>query len=172
MTDFAWCWKWPGVDTTLLVSHDVAKALRAYRQKGWSEERGGQLFVDPSNPAGLALTLATPPHRADRSGRTWLELDDKRCHAEVKEANDKGLRLVGYWHTHPQVIPAISLDDIQSFSSFAVRHMEALPHPLAIIVGTSDEPNGIKAWSFRFGRYLEAELLDYEPHARTHLEPL
>jgi hypothetical protein len=34
--------------------------------------------------------------------------------------------------------------------------MQDLPHPIAIIVGMSDKSEGIKAWSFRGGRYIEA----------------
>lgn len=158
MTELAWSWKWTSIDATLLVSCAVAEVLKGHRQLGSRSERGGQLFVDPTDPAGLVLALATHPHRADRSGRTWLELDGCRCHAEVKEANRRGLRLVGYWHTHPQAIPQISTDDISSFSAFARQYSDALPHPLAIIVGTSELPDGIKAWTFRSGQYIEAEL--------------
>ncbi|EQB2600303.1 Mov34/MPN/PAD-1 family protein [Aeromonas salmonicida] len=100
--------------------------------------------------------MATPPHRNDRAGRSWLELDAGRCRQEIESANAQGLRLVGYWHTHPQTIPAISLTDIESFSRFAAHHIQDLPHPIAIIVGTSSKPEGIKAWSFRGGKYVEA----------------
>lgn len=50
----------------------------------------------------------------------------------------------------------ISPTDIGSFSRFAARYTQDLPHPLAIIVGNSSSPEGIKAWSFRAGRYVEA----------------
>ena len=156
MTTIAWQWNWPGVDTHLLVSRDVASLLENYRQRRLDVERGGQLFVDPSGANGLVLALATPPHKDDRSGKTWLELNIDRCRKEVEQANVVGLRLVGYWHTHPQNIPMISTTDIKSFSNFAVRYTQDLPQPLAIIVGNSSNPEGIKAWSFREGRYIEA----------------
>ncbi len=63
---------------------------------------------------------------------------------------------MGYWHTHPQSIPMISPADIGSFSRFAACYTQQLPHPLAIIVGNSSSHEGIKAWSFRDGRYVEA----------------
>lgn len=156
MTAITWRWSWPEVDTHLLVSQDVANLLRHYRQRRFSVERGGQLFVDPSNAAGLVLALATPPHREDRAGVTWLELNARRCRDEIARANAIGLRLVGYWHTHPQSVPMISPADIESFSQFAARYTQDLPHPLAIIVGNASRPEGIKAWSFREGRYVEA----------------
>jgi hypothetical protein len=156
MTDIAWRWRWPEVDSELLVSQAVANMLNNHRQSGYGVERGGQLFVNPASPAGLMLALATPPHRADRAAWSWLELDPERCRQEIESANAQGLRLVGYWHTHPQIVPAISPADKRSFSRFAARYAQDLPHPIAIIVGTSDRPEGIKAWSFRGDRYVEA----------------
>lgn len=159
VTDIAWRWKWPGVNSELLVSQTVADILDRHRQGLLSVERGGQLFVDPLNPAGLLLALATPPHRFDRSGWSWLELDAGRCRQEIQDANEQGLRLVGYWHTHPQSVPVISPADVTSFSRFAARYTQDLPHPIAIIVGKSEKPEGIKAWSFRDGKYVEATWL-------------
>lgn len=156
MTVIAWQWIWPVVDSDLLVSQDVANLLGRFRQGLFDVERGGQLFVDPSSATGLVLALATPPHRNDRAGRAWLELDAHRCRDEIERANAAGLRLVGYWHTHPQSIPMISTSDIVSFSRFAAHYTQDIPHPLAIIVGNSSSLEGMKAWSFRSGRYVEA----------------
>lgn len=156
MTAIAWQWSWPGLNTPLLVSQEVASLLESYRQKRFDVERGGQLFVDPSSATGLVLALATPPNKDDRAGRTWLDLNARRCRNEIEQANAAGLRLVGYWHTHPQSIPMISPTDIGSFSRFAAHYTQELPHPMAIIVGNSSSRDGIKAWSFRDGRYVEA----------------
>lgn len=156
MSGIAWRWRWPVIDSELLVSQAVASVLVSCRQRAWGLERGGQLFVDPHSPRGLMLALATPPHQADRAGWAWLELDESRCLQEIKSANENGLRLVGYWHTHPQTIPAISPADVRSFSKFAARYILDLPNPIAIIVGQSKKPEGIKAWSFRAGGYVEA----------------
>ena len=156
MTSVAWRWRWSGVNAELLVSQDVANVLDSHRQQPSGVECGGQLFVNPATPDGLLLAFATPPHPSDRAGLTWLELDVHRCQLETKQANAQGLRLVGYWHTHPQTVPEISLTDIRSFSAFAARYRQDLPNPLAVIVGQSTHPEGIKAWSFRDGMYVEA----------------
>lgn len=156
MTELAWRWRWPDVEGELLVSQAVARVFHEHRQRGWGWERGGQLFVDPFNPEGLLLDVATQPHRADRAGRSWLELDSSRCIEEIQCANSQGLRLVGYWHTHPQSTPAISSQDLASFFKFARRYAAELPRPIAVIVGTSDKPEGIKAWSFNDRGFVEA----------------
>ena len=121
MTAIAWQWTWPGLNTPLLVSQEVASLLESYRQKHFDVERGGQLFVDPSSAVGLVLAVATTPHKDDRAGRAWLDLNARRCRKEIEQANAAGLRLVGYWHTHPQSIPMISPTDIGSFSRFAAE---------------------------------------------------
>lgn len=156
MTLPVWGWRWPDINAELLLSKEACDVFAYARQLDGMTERGGQLFVNPEHPCGIVLSLATPPHSSDRARRTWLELNAERCMKEIKEANEQGLRLIGYWHTHPQSIPQISPTDISSFAQFARRYAQELPYPVAVIVGTSSAANGIKAWSFHAGKYLEA----------------
>lgn len=155
MSTPAWRWRWPAMGVELRVAPSVAQVLTSHRQRAWQTERGGQLFVDADDPDGLVLALATPPHQADRAGWSWLDLDPQRCRHEIALANADRLRLVGYWHTHPQVVPRISATDVASFAAFATRYAAVLPHPLAIIVGKPDHRDGIRAWSFQQGRPVE-----------------
>ena len=161
MINIAWSWRWPALDSELLVSKSVVEVLNRYRQRRFNLERGGQLFVDPINLNGLILTGATTPHYADRAGRSWIDMDPSRCQREIVAANEKGLRLVGYWHTHPQTIPEISQTDVESFRRFSALNKQELPHPIAVIVGTSSKPNGIRAWSFRQDSYIEGVRSDH-----------
>jgi hypothetical protein len=134
--------------------------LQLARQRFWEKERGGQLFADVSRPDGVWLALATPPHPADSAGRSWLVLDPERCRREIEHANANGLRLIGYWHTHPQRVPSLSAQDSTSFHRFAQRYRKDLPHPLAVIVGQSLRSDGIRAWSIRDGRCHAASRVD------------
>ncbi|MGD8175433.1 Mov34/MPN/PAD-1 family protein [Marinimicrobium sp. ARAG 43.8] len=161
MTGFAWTWKWPKLDCELLVSKSVAKVLNQYRQKRFNLERGGQLFADLGNSNGLVLSDATPPHYNDQAGKSWINLDPERCKQEILDANERGLRLVGYWHTHPQSVPEVSHADIESFRRFSENNSQQLPSPIAVIVGTSNKSNGIRAWSFRQGSYIEGVWSEY-----------
>lgn len=156
MNIIAWQWSWPNTGAELQVGQQAFHIFDQYRQSEGENERGGQLFIDPAHPGGLLLCNASPPHPADRSGRTWLELDSDRCRIEIEKANTEGLRLVGYWHTHPQCIPQISGTDIASFVRFAKQYAHELPHPIAVIVGKSSTVRGIKAWIFRDDRCHEA----------------
>lgn len=146
----AWCWEWPELgDSDLLVSSDVADVLHAHRQGDDDLERGGLLFVSLEDPRGLMLARATPPHAKDRPARYSLELNPQRCRNEITQANKDGLRLIGHWHTHPQEVPEPSGQDLHSFRAFGAKNRAHLEWPLAIIVGRSASPEGIRAWSIR-----------------------
>ncbi|MCU1024158.1 Mov34/MPN/PAD-1 family protein [Stenotrophomonas maltophilia] len=114
-------------------------------------------------PAGILLAASPtipyiPAHstcHTDRAGRTWLELNPERCSLEIAQANAGGWRLVGYWHTHPQVEPMISPTDVASLVRFAATHSVTLPFPLAVIVGNPNHRLGIRAWSIRDGQAVE-----------------
>jgi len=47
MTAIAWQWSWPGLNTPLLVSQEVASVLESYRQKRFEVERGGAAIRRP-----------------------------------------------------------------------------------------------------------------------------
>lgn len=150
-----WSWHWSQFDAAIRVGENTASIFEGARQHRYQRERGGQLFADLSDQHGISL-IATPPHPADSSGHAWLELNDERCQIEITKANAKGLRLIGYWHTHPQRVPQPSPKDVMSFKAFSIRYREVLPNPVAVIVGTAVTPQGIRAWSVRHEGLLEA----------------
>ncbi|WP_429243729.1 Mov34/MPN/PAD-1 family protein [Luteibacter sp. 621] len=157
----AWTWQWPDLlNTQLLVLDSVAQLLCKNRQTGAKRERGGLLFVSLDDPRGVVLARATPPHVRDKSARYSLDLDPGRCEAEIRSANCVGLRLIGHWHTHPEDVPAPSMQDIHSFRAFGERHRTLVEWPLAVIVGLSAFPNGVRAWSIRPDRILMAHSLE------------
>lgn len=156
--DLAWEWRWESLGVELKVSTQVVDIFFTHQQKSKEDEKGGQLFIDTSMSDGLWLVVATPPHNADRSGPTWLELDVNRCKQEVLEHQNQGLVLVGYWHTHSELIPNLSLQDNKSFLEFSGKNIELLPCPLAIIVGNGGNNDTIRAWSFQKNGMILASL--------------
>lgn len=141
----------------LLVGEPVAAQLRAARQQHFGVERGGLLFVDLEDPRGLMLIQATPPHSLDKSTSHSLNLDRKRCRAEITQANARGWRLIGVWHSHPQDIPSPSGQDVCSFRELGRKSAEVIAWPLAVIVGRSPGNEGIGAWSVREREVLQAK---------------
>ena len=154
-----WTWRWPTLGVDLIVPPSTASIFDQHRQRFFQKERGGLLFVDPQSPDGLTLIWATPPHTADRAGLFELSIDPQRGRDEIAIANRKGWRLIGYWHTHPQQVPALSGTDLASFRKLASRNPQHLPLPVAIIVGRSTLPDGIRAWSIRPEGVLQARLV-------------
>lgn len=115
--------------------------------------------MDHSDPDRLMIIAATPPHRKDKAGPTWLELDADRCRKEIIHYNKRNKLFIGYWHTHPQTIPEISPQDIQSFKRFSDHNSTILPNPVAIIVGQSTSLDGIRIWSIRPEGQIKAEVI-------------
>ncbi|MGH8156978.1 MAG: Mov34/MPN/PAD-1 family protein [Rhodanobacter sp.] len=152
-----WQWTWAELEVELLVSNHVATVLRRQRQPPGGIERGGLLFVDPNDPSGLVLVRATPPHPADRAGEHSIIMDEMRCAQEIDKANSDGLRLIGFWHSHPENFPDLSPVDIKNFRSLGQRSHLDLPWPVAIIVGRDRSEEGIRAWSVRPERIYRAK---------------
>ena len=156
--DLAWEWRWKTLDVELKVSTKVVDIFFSHQQKLKEDEKGGQLFIDTSMSDGLWLAVATPPHKADRSNPTWLELDVNRCKQEVLEYQNQGLVLVGYWHTHAELTPNLSPQDIKSFREFSRNNINSLPNPLAVVVGYGSTGDTIRAWSFQENGMILASL--------------
>ena len=151
-----WMWHWSDLEVTLHVDNSVASFFENHRQEQGGHERGGQLFVDITRPDGLWLVEASGPHPDDKSGPTWLEMNLKRCREEIEKANARGLRLIGYWHSHPENVPALSGQDIRSLKKFSQHNADQLPNPLAVIVGRSLSSEGIRAWIYQKNKALLA----------------
>ncbi|AVI31426.1 hypothetical protein CSB70_0598 [Acinetobacter baumannii] len=156
--DLAWEWRWKTLDVELKVSTEVVDIFFSHQQKLKEDEKGGQLFIDTSMSDGLWLAVATPPHNADLSGPTWLELDANRCKQEAIEYQNQGLVLVGYWHTHAELTPNLSPQDIKSFREFSRKNISSLPNPLAVIVGNGSNGDTIRAWSLQENGFIQATL--------------
>ena len=152
-----WRWTWDDLGVDIHVSDAAAAALKRYRQPLGGVERGGLLFADPSHPAGLVLARVTPPHAADQASGHSIVMDPARCAGEIRSANAVGLRLIGFWHSHPEDVPNLSTIDISNFRSLGRRCPVDLPWPLAIIVGRDLGADGIRAWSVRPDRIHRAE---------------
>jgi len=156
-SSFVWQWLLKEIEVTLLVEKSVFQLFDKNRQFGNKHECGGLLFVDSNNKNGLVLSMATPPNSRDKSTKYSLDFDPERCRTETKDANEKNLRLIGYWHSHPENIPNISPKDMQSFRKLIKDNPLELPSPIAVIVGRNKGPDGIRAWLINGDNIYRAE---------------
>ncbi|MCW0938432.1 Mov34/MPN/PAD-1 family protein [Pantoea sp. RG18] len=155
LPSLAWAWEWEEYDFKIQVSEYVSTVFNDHRQHGHKIECGGLLFIDPSFNNGLWLSSATLPHPSDKSTRHWVEFNPNRCESEQTQARKHGLIFAGYWHTHPQSIPALSNQDKTSIERFYLTNKNIISSPIFIIVGTSPCKNGIKAWAYKNESFLE-----------------
>lgn len=154
---YAWQWNFREIGVKLLVSKSVYDLFDRNRQFGKKHECGGLLFVHNNHKDGVVLCLATPPSSKDKATRHSLEFDHERCRIETTDANENDLRLIGYWHSHPEDVPNLSSQDMQSFRNLIKDNPIELPSPIAIIVGRNLGPEGIRAWLIRGSTRFQAE---------------
>ena len=125
--------------------------IRAQLEAGYPNEAGGFLLgegalPDPVNireaiPIANQFAAAEQHHRYAMSPRDWLRYED--------EADARGLRLLGYYHSHPDS-PAIP-------SEFDRAH--ALPQFVYLITAVRlGQTAEIRAWQLNADRSAFAEL--------------
>lgn len=136
----------PDTSSRIALTSVVMTLLDQNRQlRVWHKERGGLLFVDIAVNDHVLVADASPPHRDDKAGRASLILDHDRCLDDINQRFPRGLRFVGYWHTHPERYPSLSGDDIYAFSRNLEKRGLGLDRMLAIVVGTSRDAHGFSA---------------------------
>lgn len=114
------------------------ETLEAHQQRRcWQNERGGVLLASSvgATDGVVVIAQATPPHRSDCAGRHWLKLDHERILREIRSAFELGLHFVGYWHTHPQVRPLLSSQDVASIVPAVQKADLDLQRLLMVVVG-------------------------------------
>jgi hypothetical protein len=129
-----------GCDQTLFVtfSADVLSTFQVQQQLHfWQRERGGLLFARSvgRTDGRVDVVQATGPNPWDKSGRTWLKLDHRRCLNEITTRFEAGLHFVGYWHTHPEIKPKLSGQDIASAWPLMTDPGIDLARLLLVVVG-------------------------------------
>jgi len=137
----------PQTSAVIELAPDVIALLSAHKQWGFlSRERGGLLFLRHEPQDRIYVSQATAPHKRDKSTRTSLVLDPKRCSDEIRSANERELWFVGYWHTHPERLPRISSHDLIAFENCLASPAVGISAMLAVIVGSSGAPEEFSAY--------------------------
>lgn len=133
------------------LAEPTRAAIRAVLEAGYPNEAGGFLLGEGALPGALRIREAIPidnqfaaaeqHHRYAMSASDWLRYED--------QADERGLRLLGYYHSHPDS-PAIP-------SEYDREH--ALPHFVylisAVYGGVAAET---RAWLLHSDRSAFAEL--------------
>lgn len=112
--------------------------LTAHQQlRFWQPERGGVLLASSVGACDgvVEVVRVTPPHRDDRAGRCWLKLNHARVLREIDAAFAEGLHFVGYWHSHPELHPQLSTQDVAALLPTLQTSDLDLQRILMVVIG-------------------------------------
>lgn len=128
---------------TLVFSDTVIEHLLSNRQtKAGDREAGGQLFARVFRYE-IYIAEATGPRTSDRRTRLSYRPDRKLEQAEIDESQRRGLVFVGDWHTHPELMPEPSTQDLVSISECFRKSFHYLNAFLLVVVGASAAPKDL-----------------------------
>ncbi|WP_322046637.1 Mov34/MPN/PAD-1 family protein [Paraburkholderia sp. J67] len=125
------------------LADEVLETLNRHRQlESISPEAGGQLFAR-FEADRMRILRATEPTLKSRRGRTYFWPSRRDEQREIESLYAEGLHYVGDWHSHPEPYPEPSSDDIEKIEGIYAKSKHDLNCIVMLIVGTSDEPEGI-----------------------------
>lgn len=127
----------------VLLIPGVLQHFARYRQtRWWHREAGGQLFAIIDGER-WTIVEATGPRHSDRRSRFGFRSSRTVEQAEIKDRFAKGLHYVGDWHTHPELIPTPSEEDLGSMAEMIRRSDYQTTGLLMLIIGTKPPPRGL-----------------------------
>jgi integrative and conjugative element protein (TIGR02256 family) len=127
---------------TVTVGDDALAAMLQFQQiRPKDKEAEGQLFAKFSGP-DVQIVEATMPSLLDLRGRFSFRPNRLLQRRQIRERYARGLHFVGDWHTHPEVHPAPSLEDIVGMQDCFRRSTHDLGAFFMLILGTAQPPKG------------------------------
>jgi proteasome lid subunit RPN8/RPN11 len=130
--------------TRVTLPQVVAAALIAHAQRSAPLECCGLLIGEDS-----AIVEAVATENVDRAPHRAYTVDPVEHFRAIRTARQRGLQVIGAYHSHPasRAIPS-ETDRSQAFSSF-----------LFVIVGLGSDPPAIGAWELAAGNFAPVPLV-------------
>lgn len=120
---------------SLIFGKVVLRHFERHRQTHlWHREAGGQLFAR-LDATHIMIEKATGPRRTDHRTRNSYIPNRRAEQAEICEQHSAGLHYVGDWHTHPELDPRPSQQDLASMGNCFMKSKHALNGFVLVIVG-------------------------------------
>jgi integrative and conjugative element protein (TIGR02256 family) len=121
--------------------------MAEFRQLRWRDrEAGGQLFGQLDD-ARVVVTHATGPYRGDTRTRCSYRSNPRAAQRAIELNRDRGFYYLGEWHTHPELRPRASAEDIATFETLLRQSDPRLSSLLLIIQGLEGEVDGLALYS-------------------------
>ncbi|MFX1803066.1 Mov34/MPN/PAD-1 family protein [Paraburkholderia sp. A1RO-5] len=142
------------------LADQVLETLNRHRQlDSLSREAGGQLFAR-FGADRMRILRATEPTLRSRRGRTYFWPSRREEQREIESLYAEGLHYVGDWHSHPEPYPEPSPDDIDKIEGIYAKSKHDLNCILMLIVGTSEDTEGLWLGSVSKGGVNRAALTE------------
>jgi integrative and conjugative element protein (TIGR02256 family) len=121
--------------------------MTQFRQLRWRDrEAGGQLFGQLDD-ARVVVTHATGPYRGDTRSRCSYRSNPRAAQWAIELNRDQGFYYLGEWHTHPELHPKASAEDIATFGTLLRQSDLRLSSLLLIIQGLESGVDGLALYS-------------------------
>jgi proteasome lid subunit RPN8/RPN11 len=86
---------------TLILAEDIARGIREHGAKGYPHEACGAILGVDGASAREARALLPLINRRDDSPRNRFEVDADDFRTAERAAAERGLELIGWYHSHP-----------------------------------------------------------------------
>lgn len=138
-------------DSTLRVRiHDscVAHWFNYRQRRFWQREAGGLLFAPNvgSENGQIDIKVVTGPNSRDRRSRNSCVLDHAQSLDDISNQFKKGMKFVGYWHTHPELNPSLSYIDRQALAKNLTGGGLCIDRMLAVVIGNGTSTSTISVY--------------------------
>ena len=138
----------------LVFTPTVVQHFYRHRQlRWWHREGGGQLFARFDLP-DIIVEEASGPRRGDWRTRSSYVPNRRAEQREIIERHRRELHFVGDWHTHAEMVPRPSPQDMRSMADLVARSQHALNGFVLVVVGTQLAPDGLAVSIFDGARQI------------------
>lgn len=129
------------------------------QRRFWQREAGGLLFAPSvgSQNGQVDIEVVTGPNPGDRRTRYSCALEHETCLADIAAQFEKGMKFVGYWHTHPEPEPSLSAVDRRAFAKNLIAGGLRIDRMLAAVVGNGNSMDTISVCLVTTDRVIELE---------------
>lgn len=133
-------------DIQIRFSSKPLVTLNKFRQIGLKKEAGGLLFAKELESNIVEIEYVSIPTKFDWRSRFGFRPNKRAAQKLINENFNQGLYYVGDWHTHPQICPIPSDQDMKTIKDIFCKSTHNLNYLIMVILSsTSDFSNSYVA---------------------------
>ncbi|NQY87669.1 MAG: Mov34/MPN/PAD-1 family protein [Colwellia sp.] len=126
-------------DIQIKLSPTSLATLNKFRQTGLKKEAGGLLFAKELESNIVEIEYVTTPTKFDWRSRFGFRPNKREAQNLINENFKRGLYYVGDWHSHPQISPVPSDQDMETIKDIFCKSTHSLNYVIMLILGTTSD---------------------------------